>query len=162
MGNGKKAFGKQHQPWAIHVFGRPYNMYLCWDLAFFSFYYPEQLDTLFFFLSQLIFTSIFLCYIHAVCYVGGQVRRSFFQPWNCLMSFHCAFLFLFPPSHDFMLTMTSVSKACLAPWDFYLYLITFVIFLVYFKHIMVIKASIQLFCRNFPLDIHSWEIFVPW
>lgn len=34
-GNGKKVFGKQHQPWAIYVFGRCSSMCLCWDLAFF-------------------------------------------------------------------------------------------------------------------------------
>lgn len=37
-GNGKKVFGKQHQPWAIRVFGRLCNMCLCWDLAFFLSY----------------------------------------------------------------------------------------------------------------------------
>jgi len=28
-GNGKKGFGKQHQPWAIHVFGRLCSVSLC-------------------------------------------------------------------------------------------------------------------------------------
>lgn len=28
-GNEKKVFGKQHQPWAIHVFGRLCSMCLC-------------------------------------------------------------------------------------------------------------------------------------
>lgn len=34
-GNGKKVFGKRHQPWAICVFGRCSSICLRWDLAFF-------------------------------------------------------------------------------------------------------------------------------
>lgn len=104
-GNGKKVFGKQHQPWAILVFGRCSSMCLCWDLAFFlpylvraascrSSFHPSSF-------SLLSFHGVFLQYS---CCVGGQaIRLWFFQPWNYLESVHCIFLF-FLPSHDLMLT----------------------------------------------------------
>lgn len=141
-----------------YVFRRCSSMCLCWDL--FSSYpiYSEQLQAFLFILSQFILTSTFPLCILAVGFVGGQaIRLLFFQPWNYLVSVHCIFLF-------FLLLMisyshvTSVSKSFLAPWGLHLPLIMLLIMLIYFEYVLVMQASLQVFCRKLPLDIHSWKL----
>lgn len=161
-GNGKKVFGKQHQPWAICVFGKCSSMCLCWDLAFFlpylvraasccSSFHPSSF-------SLLPFHGVFLQY--SCCVEGQAIRLWFFQPWNYLESVHCIFF----SSSLFMISFSHVSlvyKSFLEPWGPHLPSIMLLIKFTSFENVMVMQASHQVFCRKLPLDIHSWKLLLP-
>lgn len=163
-GNGKKFFGKQHQPWAIHVFGRLCNTCLCWDLAFFLSYLLRAAWYFIFFIpahSHFCFSLLHCCSV--LCWRLG--KKVMILPTMKPLDV-CSLYLPFLLSSLFLMIscshVTSVSKACSAPWDPHLSLIMLLIVLIYFKHIMVMQVFLQLFCRKFPLDIHSWKLFVSW
>ena len=154
-GNGKKGFGKQHQPWAIHVFGRLCSVSLCWDLVFFLCYLLRSAWYFILFIpadSHCCFSPLRSC---SVWWWKSGEKIMILPTMKLLVVCSLYLPFLLSSFSWFHTHMTSVSKACSTPWNPHLPLITLLIMLIYVKRILVMQASLQLFCRKFPLDIHS-------